>query len=81
MLGPTPLKNISAICKQVKIGFAFQKFDYEDPLNLKSLLTEEEIMVLFKLCRLWKMLANWHKLIFNPESLLIIDKKSLIKVY
>lgn len=30
---------------QTKFSFAFQKFDYEDPLNLKSLLTDDEIMV------------------------------------
>jgi hypothetical protein len=30
---------------QMRAGFAFKKFDFEDGLNLKSLLTEDEVMV------------------------------------
>jgi len=32
-------QSLVKLCHQMKLGFAFKKFDYEDPLNLKTLLS------------------------------------------
>lgn len=45
MLSRTPLTKVANLLTQSYQRFAFKKFDYEDGLNLKSLLNEEEIMV------------------------------------
>jgi hypothetical protein len=34
-------KNSQKLLKTMKFGASFKKFDYTDPLNFKSLLSEE----------------------------------------
>jgi hypothetical protein len=38
-------KNTQKFLYSLKFSASFKKFDYTDPLNFKSLLSEEEIMV------------------------------------
>lgn len=40
MLSKTPLTKVARLLGQSYQRFAFKKFDYEDGLNLKSLLNE-----------------------------------------
>ena len=52
------------LTRLIRNGFAekFRKFDYMDALNLKSQLTEEEIMVRIGLTRSWKMQDSLRRL-------------------
>lgn len=45
MLSKTAFSKVSTLLQPLKASFAFKKFDFEDGLNLKSLLTEEELLV------------------------------------
>lgn len=46
MLSKTPFVKLCGLVGKSRFAFAFKKFDFEDGLNLKSLLTEEEVMVI-----------------------------------
>jgi len=39
-------KNTQKFLYSLKFSASFKKFDYTDPLNFKSLLSEEEIMIM-----------------------------------
>jgi hypothetical protein len=40
MIAKVSLRQLSTFFKRPHYGFAFKQFDYQDGLNLKSLLTE-----------------------------------------
>lgn len=81
MLSKTPFVKLCGLVGKSRFTFAFKKFDFEDGLNLKSLLTEEEVMVIKMLYRSWKMLVNLRKLTSSQELFRIIGIKHLILNY
>lgn len=74
-------KTSRKIVNPMRFCASFKKFDYTDPLNFKSLLSEEEIMVNPTLCRSWIIRNFSRRPISCPGSSETSEKRSLKERY